>query len=124
MFNLGVGMSARDNLNSRLLRVVDEPEDDRVHVYRNGIFRQRRLGTKGRGLNALVDDSYDVVDHRNDQEQTGSEPPLRLYWVRLTAKMQSYRLTRRNLQLLPARRGDKLPFSPHPNARESLGPLY
>jgi hypothetical protein len=34
-------------------------------VHRDGILRQRPLGTKGRGLNALVDDGRDVVDHRN-----------------------------------------------------------
>jgi hypothetical protein len=35
--------------------------------------RQRLLGTKGRGLNALVDDGHDVVDHRNEQEQSKSK---------------------------------------------------
>ena len=43
---------------------MDEPEDDRLHIYRDCIFRQRRLGTKGRGLNALIDDSDDVVVDR------------------------------------------------------------
>jgi hypothetical protein len=31
------------------------------------------LGTKGRDLNALVDDGRDVVDHRNEQEQSKSK---------------------------------------------------
>jgi hypothetical protein len=42
-------------------------------VHRDGILRQRPLGTKGRDLNALVDDGRDVVDHRNEQEQSKSK---------------------------------------------------
>jgi hypothetical protein len=52
------------------LRVVNEPEDDRVHVHRDGIFRQRLLGAKGRRLNALIDDRYDVVNDGNDEEES------------------------------------------------------
>ena len=34
---------------------MDKPEDNRVHIHRDGIFGQRLLGAKGRRLNALND---------------------------------------------------------------------
>jgi Bacterial extracellular solute-binding protein len=44
------------------LHVIDEPEDNRVHVHRDSIFRQGLLRTEGRGLNAFIDDGDHVVD--------------------------------------------------------------
>jgi len=40
------GFAVVGDVQSRLLRVVDEPEDDRVDVQRDGIFRQRLSALK------------------------------------------------------------------------------
>ena len=40
------GFAIVGDVQSRLLRVVDEPEDDRVDVQRDGIFRQRLSALK------------------------------------------------------------------------------
>src|ERR1700689_4066997 len=66
------GFMVIGDVQGRFLRVMDKPENDRVHVHRNGILRQRLLGAERRGLNALVDDGDNVVDDRNDQEQSGA----------------------------------------------------
>jgi hypothetical protein len=64
------GFAVVRDVQGRLLRVVHEPEDDRVHIHRDGVFRQCLLGTKRRGLNPLIDHGCDAVDDRNDQEQS------------------------------------------------------
>src|SRR5271154_5412148 len=60
-----------DSIDDPILsRVMDEPEDDRIHVDRDGVFRQCRLGAERRGLNALIDDGHDVVDDRDDEKES------------------------------------------------------
>ena len=49
------GFAVVRDVQGRLLRVVHEPEDDRVHIHRDRVFRQCLLGTKRRGLNPLID---------------------------------------------------------------------
>ena len=50
---------------------MDEPENDRIHVHRDGIFGRRYFGAECRGLNAFIDDGDNVVDDGNHEEKSG-----------------------------------------------------
>ena len=73
---------------------MDEPEDNRIHVHRDGVFRQCFLCTEGRGLNALVDDGHDIVDNRNDEEEARPLTPRRLPARRMTNFSQVFAILR------------------------------
>ena len=57
------------DLKCRLLGVVDHPEQDRIHVYRNGVRGQRLLGGEAGGDDPLIDPGRDLVDAGDDPEQ-------------------------------------------------------
>jgi hypothetical protein len=72
------GLPVVGDLQYRLSRIMDVPENDRVDVDRHSVLGQGLLGVEGGGLYALVDDSRDVVDDRDDQEEPGSFHTLEL----------------------------------------------
>jgi hypothetical protein len=57
------------DLQGGFFRIMDVPEDDRVHVDGNGVLGQRLLGVECGGLNALVDDGGHIVEHGNNREE-------------------------------------------------------
>jgi hypothetical protein len=58
------------DLQRRLARVMDVPENDRVDVDRDGVLGQCLLSIEGGGLDALVNHCGYVVDNREDHEET------------------------------------------------------
>src|ERR1700741_1268327 len=63
---------------------MNEPEDDGIHVHRCGVLCQGLLGAESGSLDTLVNDGYDVVDDRNDQEESGPFTPRNLPARRIT----------------------------------------
>ncbi len=59
------------HLEHRLLRVPDHPEGDGVDVHRNGVGGERGLGGEVADPDPLIDELGHLVDHRDDEEQTG-----------------------------------------------------
>jgi hypothetical protein len=54
------------------------PEDDGVHIDRNGILSESLLGIERRGLDSLINHRNDAVDDRNNREKAWTLNSLQL----------------------------------------------
>ena len=57
------------NVERRLHRIDDLPEENGVDIHRHRIFGERALGRECRSDDADIDPIGNCVDHRNDEEQ-------------------------------------------------------
>jgi hypothetical protein len=65
------GLPVVGDLQCRLARVMDVPENDRVDIDRHGILGQCLLGIESGGLDALIDGGHHIVDDREDHKASG-----------------------------------------------------